>query len=324
MYATARSFALYASAVVASACNLFVSQDVRSARHEVSSHVAFVRPVTGGYEVAAPDGRVGRVAQTGSRDWVSSLTPDLSGYSYIVSARDRDSSTSRRKVTFFVQLPGLEPVAALSTETEKKNISRKLAWASPDGSSFLIQLDGTLQSFSRCNDAIQRKLIAEGVQSFTVAYEILYFLKHDEPGNLFWKRAGIDGRMENGILKLDSAFSGLVAGGDDDHLLGFRASRSRSSVRENLALIDIKTGRSHPINLPVDAEIFDFVHLRDKPAIVAEIWIGGMERLDGTELTQFYVWDYLSGEATRLFKNHKFYQLHSLSPNVQTWPLNCD
>src|SRR5467141_2496827 len=65
------------------ACGLVASADMRAARTEVNDRVAFIRPVTGGYAVATSDGAAKRTVPVGKRPWVSSLTPDLSGY-YLV------------------------------------------------------------------------------------------------------------------------------------------------------------------------------------------------------------------------------------------------
>ena len=248
MSPTARLLGLGVISLTTSACEFFVSPDVRAARQEAASRVAFVRPVTAGYEVAATDGRVERVVSKEERPWVSSYTPDFSGYSYVLVRNDAPSGD---RWMVYVRLSGLEPVALLSTKIEAgQEFSHELVWASTDGSSFLLEQGGLLQRFSRCDDVIRRQILAEGFKSYTVSYGTLYFLSNDEPQKLFWKRLAPDGRPIDGAVDLDDSFSGLTAGTDGERLLGFRESRRRQGVREHLAWIDTTSGESQRLSKP--------------------------------------------------------------------------
>ncbi len=300
-------------------CNLFVGRGQMEARNEVVDRVAFIRPVTDGYAVASPGGDVTTHVPKGGREWVSSYTPDFSGFSFV-----SESSLAGRKgyLSLYVSLPGQGNVEVASAPTS--TFDYQLEWTSRDGSSFLLKHDGSLWRFSRCENGLGRTLVASGVRSFACAFDRIYFNETAAVDQLYWTDVEGKGVKPRGSTTLEGRFSGFASGADPFRLIGYRNADHRPAVKEQFTVIDVASGTERSLECPIEGQIVDFVSIKGKTQLVVEIWIGGHERLDGTELTQFYLWDYGAGTAARLFKNHKFFQLHQLPENIQEIPVICD
>ncbi len=294
-------------------CDLFVSDDTRLARQIASDHVAFIRPVSEGYEVAGPDGKPDRIVSKRELSWVSSYVPDFSGFS---AAEIEDLSRDMGEFSVLVYYDDLPSVPVLSFDFKYESTDTtlyKLLWTSSDGRSFLISYKNTLVRYLWCDGNLIDDVVAEDVKGFAISDSRIYYL--DDFSRLTWS-SGVPGGTRSSI-NLDGVFDGLLPGADGQSLVIYKTNPERREAMTEFHLIDLASGSMAALELPLDGYVFDAVNVRGSAKIVIEVWNRVAERFDGTELTRFYLWDYATGKAVLLFSNEKFYQLHSLPGNVE-------
>jgi hypothetical protein len=285
----------------------------------VAANVAFVRPVSSGYAVAGADGAVWQTVPVRERSWVSSLTPDLSGYSWVEVTSD-DESASRMRL--MIKLRGEEPVEVLrktwSGSADPKEID--LTWLSADGRRFAICSDGRLSIRERCTGEFAEKLLTDDVRAFVISGRKVFWTRTMAPATLL-SRDWV-GDQPLATTELTEAADELLMGEDDDHLLGVSRATVDVAARTRVTWVDVASRSAKSLWIPAAGRVIQIVAVRGSKSAVIELW-SGRERLDGTELGQFMLWDYGTGELTALFSNRDGYSLHALAENLHESPSSC-
>jgi hypothetical protein len=309
------SAGLFLLAAMTASCDYFPTAEQVRARAEVDRHIAFVRPVTGGYDVAGSDGEVRRTVPVGERPWISSLTPDLSGFYFVRIAKEE----SRLSMIVTLAEGGPQEVFRGAWVPEA-NDEPRLVWSSADGRSFLVQAGGSLWHWSKCESALESQVLAEDVKAFAVSPSKLYVIHGTQPMELWWRDWG---GSNEGRIELPKAYDHVTVGSDSEHLVLFKDSARNQTRKEGFAVLEVAGQRLTPLSMPMKGEVFSFVPLKGTTKAVVELWPGAQERADGTELTDFLLWDYATGKVVRLFTNSKMYQPHQRPENISELPPAC-
>lgn len=309
------SAGLFLLVTMTGSCGYFPTPEQVRARKEVDRQIAFVRPVTGGYDVAGSDGEVRKTVPVDERSWISSLTPDLSGFYFVRIAKE----DSRLSVMVSLAQGGPQEVFRRAWVPEAKDEPR-LVWSSADGRSFLVHANGSLWHWSKCESVLQRRLLAEDVKVFAVSPSKLYLIHRAQPMDLHWRNwEGSD----EGRIELPEAYDHVTVGSDSEHLVFFKDSARSQNRKEGFAVLEVASQRLTPVSLLMKGEVYSLVPLKATTKAVVELWPGAQERLDGTELTEFLLWDYATGKVVPLFANSKMYQLHQRTENISEVPAEC-
>ena len=296
-------------------CDHLTTAQQRSARKEVDSFVAFVRPVTDGYAVANSAGKVQQTVKVGRHNWVAALTPDLTGYELVKFPKGQSR---------------LEVVLKLGSWSDEQTVLEhpwdtgdrppKLAWASAAGDSLFLNVAGVVAHWFACGSRLQHSVLADDVGPFTFSMERLYYIQRSTPRLLRsrrWQTA------DEAHVDLPSEYDYLWTASDGDHVIACKQSLQKAARKDEFVLIEWPTGRVTHLTLPVQAEVLDIVPLKGTSKAVVELWSGGRERADGTELTAFALWDYSQNKVTELFTNWEMYQAHVRNGNIQSVAHDC-
>jgi hypothetical protein len=276
---------------------------------DLRDFIEFVRPVRGGYEVLQIGSGDAKMVQVGGRSWISSLTPDLSGYYYISIDRQADL------LSLNVQLHGLQEKTSYKGRWEREHPGvASLAWAAPDGQVYFVLAESTLHQWSACGANLTSSLVMSGVKAFTFTSDRMFWIPQDAPRKLRWREWS---RSEPLEFDLPLAYQHILASSNDQVFL-YDSDPRNEAWKTHFAVAGINEGRVASLTLPIQGKVFDLVPIRSSPVIAVEVWSGGRERLDGTELTEFEAWDYRSNKTMHLRDNDKMYQMHGKPEDVHS------
>lgn len=301
-------------ALIQCGCNSASSQGIQQAAPDIDKFIQLVRPVTGGYEVTGFNGTVSRTVSVGSRSWVSSLTPDLSGFYFVTIGKANEAQALK------VSLSGF-PSRTVYTGIWTKDNVPSLSWSATDGHAFFGLADGELSRWSACGTALNRTVISKGVAAFTFSSRTLYWIDTGSKNVLHWHDLLAGAKNE---MHIPSGYDRLSLGQNEREVLLFSNSKSESGLSKSIAKVDTRNKQVSLLTVPVNGKIFDLVPIKDSASVVLEATYGNKERLDGTELTQFVIWNYAVGTVTRLVTNEKMFQLHETPDNIYSVPPECN
>lgn len=305
-------------------CDAFrgMNSETLLARKQADKYVALIRPTSAGYSVAPTSGEVAQNV-SGTDGPVFSYTPDFSGFSFV---RWQELEDGRSQFSLTVELENLDPIDVVSKTTDlgetDSRFEPRLQWTANNGSSFLVELDGVLTRFSVCGTTVAREVLARQVRSFGFDQSTLYFLDAKSRGRFVWSPLTGEKVEWESSLDLPGDVDTIYVGWSKGTLIASSPSEW-SGVIEKFYLIDIAARQVQPLDVPSEGRVFNFIPLKDSNSAVVELWLDGAERLDGTELTQFFLWDYASNNVTWLSKNKKMWTLHSLPDNMRELPPAC-
>ncbi len=103
--APSRNALLLVTCLLAVACNFSISPAVRQARREVDHHFEFIRPVTGGFDIASCTGSMVRTVRVPNPSRIRSFTPDYSGF--VLSQAEWESESTLRLSVKVKDIPNI-------------------------------------------------------------------------------------------------------------------------------------------------------------------------------------------------------------------------
>jgi len=281
---------------------------------DLREFIEFVRPVKGGYEALQIGGADAKIVPVGGRSWISSLTPDLSGFHYISIDRQTDL------LSLNVQLAGLQENTAYKGPWKSdQSVEASLTWAAPDGHVYFVLAENNLRQWSVCGANLNSSLVMSGVKAFTFTSDRVFWIPRDAPRKLRWREWA---RSEPLELDLPLAYEHVLAS-SNDHVVLYDSDAQNEAWKTHFAVVNINETRVTSLTIPIQGKVFDLVPIKSAPVIAVEIWSGGRERLDGTELTEFEAWDYASNRTVHLRENDEMYQIHAKPKGVYSIQAAC-
>jgi len=318
----ARLVALLALAIAPLAlvsCETCPTPRVQSARSIVDRWVALVKPVTGGVQVSSLEGTAHVVSGTW-KGYPLSLTPDLTG---CASTTSDTSGPSGQDFTVWIELAGAAPLEVLRIPMDHESRATeheapvKVTWIRPDGRMFLVQSGHSIFRCSVCPGLVSKELITDDGVCGTASGDDVFFIDRNAPTVLRWRSTS----GEEGHIDIPRALDQLEPGAKAGKVVAFQYPKS---AEENVTLLaaDRGDGSVKPL-LRVPAGMVSFIRLPDETKAVVELWTKGKERIDGSMLTRFYLWDYVSGDLTFLRENSEGERLHPLATGFREVQVKC-
>ncbi len=311
--APSRNALLLVACLLSLACNFSVSPAVLKARREVDRHFEFIRPVTGGFDIASCTGSVVRTVRVPKPSTTHSFTHDYSGFVFSHSELDPELTL---RLSLKVKLAGLEPFEVLSRTygfPEFGPPDYDVDWLSADGSSFLMRDGPHLSYLFRDQAQVRRKLIAEDVKCFAASFQEVYLLFQLGPPMLYrWNLLTQRPPLSTEIL-LPEKINRIAATGERRFLIAFRTRPESPDVLRDFLLVDLDDGNVRSLDTPIDGQILELFPLSGTTNVLLHVWRHHRERLDGTVLPEFHLWDFRRAKTVYVSTNYKAFMVHPLA-----------
>ncbi|MCP4655562.1 MAG: hypothetical protein GY856_09105 [bacterium] len=311
--APSRNALLLVACLLALACNFSFSPGVRKARREVDRHFDFIRPVTGGFDIASCTGSVVRTVRVPKPSTTHSFTPDYSGFVFSHAEWDSESTLH---LSVKVKLAGLEPFEVLSHTHGFLEFGRpdyEVDWLSADGSSFLVRDGPHLSYLFKDQTQIRRELIAEDVKCLAASFQEVYLLFRSGPPMLYrWNLLTQRPPLSTEIL-LPEKVNRIAATGERRFLIAFRTMPEYPGIFRDFLLVDLDDGNVRSLETPIDGQILELYPLDGTTNVLLTVWRYQRERLDGTVLQEFHLWNFRRAKTVHVSTNYKAFMVHPLA-----------
>jgi len=230
--------------------------------------------------------------------------------------RIEGGDSSRDDLVLGVVLTGLPPMEVMRSRLEYGSghmppVTR-LIWLRPDGFEFLAQLGGEVRHVRMVGGKAQIASVATDARGIAASSTSAYILRGHSPSTVSWFRKGFSPGVQVTKVSLQQDCDGLYAGSEDGQILTWDHAIEDPTFKQNLRLVDLVSEADRDL-APPDGVVLRVLPVRGSVPVVATLWKNGRERPDGTRLTRFVAWDYLTRKQTLLHENVEGYEIQCMA-----------
>jgi hypothetical protein len=170
-----------------------------------------------------------------------------------------------------------------------------------------------LSYFFKDQAQIRRHLIAEDVKCVAASFQEVYFLFRSGPPMLYrWNLLTERPPLSTEIL-LPEKVNRIAVTGERRFLIAFRTRPESPDVLIDFLLVDLDEGNVRPLETPIDGQIFELLPLGGTTNVLLNVWRYHRERLDGTVLPEYHLWDFRRAKTIYVSTNYKAFMIHPLA-----------
>ncbi len=285
------------------ACERPMNMAAQDARAELRSSIEFAKRRSDSYEFTNP---AGDVVATVSGPQLLAIAPNR-------KAGIAAHTTGHRSMQFEMVDADSERAPVITLPLDSAH-GPKIIWSSPDGRTFLWLGNGTLRFFSRCGNAFHEETVADhDVTAAAAGNEAIVFAQNRE---LFTKN--LRSRSVERMIELPARADLIAVRPDGSEVYVVSNGESRQPL-----VWRIIDGRLQPIPLTLHGVVHALIPLRGTPEVVVEAW-RGRERIDGTQMHEFFLWNHQTATLTLFLRNQSDYRLHVPAQLVPVISPSCD
>ena len=319
--------AFFAASAVLFSCEIteMTSNVSRSDRRTTNAYLRLTKKVPQGYDVYSLDESFSEKIQvTPANLSIASFVPDLSGYVYVA---ETSSDGTSLQLSLLATTGGHSPEIAASQAVDLENGSwsfdYELQWTSADGSSFLLETEGVLKHIYRCGMKLSSQEVAVDVRTFAYSYGLLYVVRRQEPNIIEYLNLEEEDASWQKAVPLPSLIDVLLPADRSGFVLAMKNSSSWEGAKELIFYANVTEGSFRSLWPPGNELVLAVIPLKSTRMAVVESWEKGRERLDGTGITRFFLWDYITNNISTISDNSLMGKVHDLPSNIHVLKPPC-